>query len=483
MSRQSLPLPRVQPEAVGIPSSAVESFVIALEAAGGAHSFMVLRRGQVAAEGWWKPYTPERPHLLFSLSKSFTSTAVGLAVEEGHLSLDDTVISFFPECLPQETPDNLRNMRVHHLLSMATGHDEDTTGRTRGAADGDWVRAFLSLPVEHVPGTKFVYNTAATYLCSAILQKLTGETVLDYLDTRLFMPLGIPKPTWQACPRGRSVGGSGLSLRTEDIARFGQCLLQNGMWNGQQVIPASWITKATTAQVANGDPADNSDWTQGYGYQFWRCRHGFYRGDGAFGQFCVVMPEHDAVVAITGGMNDLQAPLNAIWDHLLPAMNGPAPVKEIVSTSLPPRRFEIPVPKGQPSSMTARSVSGKVYQLDPNAQDLQTVVFGFQDERSTVVFRGENTQQTIVSGFRDWVDGTAPGREGWPRMGTLPADKTAVRGAWTDDSTFSMTLCYVEMPYIETVTCRFEGTAVRISRRFNVGFTPDDRADLVGTMV
>jgi CubicO group peptidase (beta-lactamase class C family) len=157
-------------------------------------------------------------------------------------------------------------------------------------------------------------------MLSAIVQKVTGQTVLDYLRPRLFEPLGIENPEWGSSPQGVTFGGWGLKIRTEDIARFGQLYLQKGKWEGKQLLPASWIEQATAKQVSNGsDPA--RDWDQGYGFQFWRCRHGAYRGDGANGQFCIVMPELDAVIAITADTRDMQAELNVVWDHLLPAFH------------------------------------------------------------------------------------------------------------------------------------------------------------------
>src|SRR6476659_10029224 len=154
-------------------------------------------------------------------------------------------------------------------------------------------------------------------MLSAAVQKATGQTLLDYLKPRLFDPLGIAKPTWEASPQGISAGGYGLSVRTEDIAKFGQLYLQKGKWNGKQLVPAAWCEEATARQTSNGSNP-KSDWDQGYGYQFWRCRHGAYRGDGAFGQYCVVLPEQDAVIAITSGLRDMQAVLNLVWNNLLP---------------------------------------------------------------------------------------------------------------------------------------------------------------------
>ncbi len=319
-------LPRSTPESQGISSAALLAFVDALGRVPEVHSLMVLRHGYVVAEGWWSPYAASRPHMLFSLSKSFTSSAVGLAVAEGRLSVNDLLISFFPDEAPLHPGANLANMRIRHLLSMSTGHAEDTTGRLHANPDGDWIKAFLALPVEHVPGTHFVYNSGASYMLAAVVQKLAGMQLIDYLTPRLFAPLGIQNPTWETSAQGINFGGWGLSIKTEDIARFGQMYLQKGLWEGKRILSEAWIAQATSKQVENGTKPD-SDWEQGYGYQFWRCRHGAYRGDGAFGQYCIVMPEQDTVLAITSGVDDMQAVLNVAWQHLLPAL-GPLPLPE-----------------------------------------------------------------------------------------------------------------------------------------------------------
>lgn len=314
-------LPRSSPGSQGVPSAAIGKLLdYYAEKELELHSIMLLRHGKVVAEGWWEPYGPDRPHMLFSLSKSFTSTAIGFAVEEGLLTVDDLVCDFFPEQVPEVISPNLAKMSIHHLLSMSTGHEQDPSNPVFSTSDGDWVKAFLSLDVEREPGTHFVYNTAATYMLAAILHKITGQSLLDYLTPRLFEPLGIVGATWETCPKGINTGGFGLSIKTEDIAKFGQLYLQNGVWNGKQLISAQWIAEAVKKQISNGDDP-NSEWAQGYGYQFWRCRHNAYRGDGAFGQFCIVVPEQDMVVAITSGVNDMQGVMNGIWEIILPSLS------------------------------------------------------------------------------------------------------------------------------------------------------------------
>ncbi|MBX9243647.1 serine hydrolase, partial [Actinotalea ferrariae] len=308
-------LPRRTPEEQGVASSGLLALVDALEAVDEVHSLMVVTRGAVVAEGWWDPYTPDRPHQLFSLTKTFTAIAVGLAEAEGLLSPDDLVLDHVS--LEGAAPHpNLERMRLEHLLTMTTGHHEDTSDRV--FEQEDWVQAFLRLPVEHEPGTHFAYNTAATHVLAAVVQGVTGERVIDYLGPRLLEPLGITGATTEQSPTGVDTGGFGMSARTEDVARLGVLLLDDGRWRGRRILPEGWVAAASRARTPS--TGENPDWQQGYGYQMWRGRHGSFRGDGAFGQFCVVLPEQETVVAITAGTQDMQGVLDALWAHLLPAV-------------------------------------------------------------------------------------------------------------------------------------------------------------------
>ena len=320
VASDGISLKRATPESMGVSSAGIREFIeVADRTVDSMHSFMLVRHGQVVAEAWWAPETPDKQHILWSLSKSFTSTAVGFAVTEGKLSIDDTVLQFFPDDVPADVSNNLKSMRIRDLLTMSTGHQDEVNL----AKETNWAKAFLAHPVPHKPGTHFRYNTPATFMLSAIVQKVTGQTVLEYLTLRLFEPLGIKAPKWDTNPQGISIGGYGLFVRTEDIARFGLLYQQQGQWNGKQILPAEWVQLATSRHVSNGsDPS--RDWDQGYGFQFWRCRHGAFRGDGKDGQFCIVLPEQDAVIAITANTRDMQGELNVVWDKLLPAFHGEA---------------------------------------------------------------------------------------------------------------------------------------------------------------
>jgi CubicO group peptidase (beta-lactamase class C family) len=463
-------LPRSSPEAQGVSSTAVLSFIEASEKIDSMNSFMLVRHGHVVTEGWWSPYDAASPHSLYSLSKSFTSTAVGLAVAEGKLSLDDEVLKFFPDDAPPKPENNLKAMRVSDLLRMSTGHQTEPPRK----ADEAWTTTFLAHPVPFKPGTHFLYNTSATYMLSAIVQKATGQTVLDYLRPRLFEPLGIENPTWEASPQGVSAGGYGLSVRTEDIASFGQLYLRKGKWQGKQLVPEAWVDAATARQTSNGS-TPTSDWDQGYGYQFWRCRNGAYRGDGAFGQYCVVLPEQDAVVVITSGVKDMQAVLNVVWEELLPAFN---------ASSLPPndearRKLEqklkgltLRPPEG---SASPANVWGKKYVFPANERKLESLALEStgQDGAVTLVAKIGGTERRIHCGRGTWQKG----RLGW---GRLPEQPAAASGAWTENDTFTAKLCFYETPFVVTVKLKFAGGEVRCTSEANVGFGSTKEPELVG---
>ncbi len=465
-------LPRSTPEAQGVSSPELLAFVEAADKQiDSMNSFMLLRHGHVVAEGWWAPYSAESPHSLYSLSKSFTSTAVGLAIAEGKLSLDDEVLKFFPEDAPSEPSANLKAMRVRDLLRMATGQQTEPPR----PPDVPWTRAFLAHPVPFKPGTHFLYNTTATYMLSAIVQKVTGMTVLDYLRPRLFEPLGIDHPTWETSPQGISAGGYGLSIRTEDIARFGQLYLQKGKWQGKQLVPESWVAEATTRQVANGSNP-KSDWDQGYGYQFWRCRHGAYRGDGAFGQYCIVLPEQDAVIAITSGVKDMQAVLNLVWDRLLPALkSSPLEPNEAAAMKLQEtlKGLKVRTPQGSGSPAT---VSGKKYVFPSNDRKLEAIALetGDKDGTVTLVARMGGAEQRIVCGRGTWHKG----RLAW---GQLPQQPAAASAAWTEDDTLTVKLCFYETPFIQTLTLKLSGQQLNLNTEANVGFGRTKPLQLVGT--
>ncbi|MGQ7297142.1 serine hydrolase domain-containing protein [Quadrisphaera sp. KR29] len=316
-------LPAAPPSAQGVDARGVSALLDALEAHPriDSHSLVLVRHGHVVARGWWAPYAPDQPHLLYSLSKSFTATALGLAVGEGLLSLDDRLLDVLPELADAAAGERARSWTLRHLLGMASGHLAETWDRAQAADPAEPLRGFLGIEPEREPGTVFAYNQPCTYAVAAAVQRATGSTLLEHLRARLLGPLGVTGTErfgWQQHPAGRDLGFTGLHATTDAVAALGVLLLQGGRWGGRQLLPDGWVEQASRAHLPTPHEPE-VDWRQGYGFQLWRQRHGF-RGDGAFGQFLLVLPEHDAVVAITSDTPDMQAVLDAVWEHLLPAL-------------------------------------------------------------------------------------------------------------------------------------------------------------------
>lgn len=465
------------PEAEGISSHAILDFLDALEREqpDAIHSFLLRRHGKIVAEAWWSPYNPDSPHMLYSLSKSFTSTAIGMAQDEGLLSIHDPVISFFPEQTPDNPGDNLKAMRIRDLLKMNSGHQSGTNGRMREGKT--WAAGFLALEVQHKPGTHFLYNTGATYMLSAIIQKITGETLLEYLTPRLFDPLGIEHPTWESDPDGINVGGWGLSITTEDISRFGQLYLQKGNWHGKQLISAAWVEEATSFQTSNGSDPD-SDWEQGYGYQFWRCRHDIYRGDGAFGQFCIVMPEQEAVLAITSGSSDMQGILNMVWEHLLPAMKENALPADEEGLELLNERIQglaISMVEGKNDAPLAAGISGKTYRIQPNSQGIRSISFNFESSPAVIYIKSENAAQSFKVGYHSMEMGSMISP-------LLTSGNIAVSGAWESPDKYRVKMIYYETPHEIQHTFHFNGDRLWWDSDLNVSFGPTRLERLSGSL-
>ncbi|ROQ07608.1 MULTISPECIES: serine hydrolase [unclassified Curtobacterium] len=420
--------PRTTPSALDIDARGVLAFVDALESTPGVepHSLMLLRHGQVAAEGWWQPYAADRVHLLYSLSKSFTAAAVGIAVREGLIDLDATALSYFPELDDEITDERSRRIRVRHLLAMASGHREDAIDRARELDRMDVVRGFLLLPPDEEPGSLFTYNQPCTYTLAAIVRRVSGGSLVDYLRPRLLDPLGIDDLAWRRDESGGELGFSGCYTTTSAVAALGQLYLQRGVWEGERILDEDWVAAATRKQIDNLDE-ENPDWSQGYGFQFWMARHGF-RGDGAYGQFCVVLPEQDVVLAITGQSLDMQAVLDAAWQHLLPAVDRPADTG--ADTALEARLASLGLPPVSGGPLPEH-VAGRALRVLPGAA-LDAVGFD----------RGAHGIRLSVSA--DGASASVPVGEGeWAVEGALAAS-----AATQSDGTVLVALRFVETPHL-----------------------------------
>jgi CubicO group peptidase (beta-lactamase class C family) len=446
-------LKRSTPEAEGISSAAILSFIEAAEENIDAmHSFMILRHGKVVSEGWWAPYNPTSPHTMWSLSKSFTSTAIGFAVQENLLSLDDLVISFFPDEIPEEPSWQLKELRIKDLLTMNTGHRQEP--RIFRGSNDNFVKAFFEAEIEFMPGTHFLYNTAATYILSAILQKVSGEKLVDFLEPRLFNPLNIKKPVWDECPMGINIGGFGLNITTEDIAKLGQLYLQRGNWNGKQLLSENWIEMATSKQVSNGSNPGN-DWAQGYGFQFWRCRHNCYRGDGMRGQFCIIVPEHDAVIAITSGTDDMAGIMNLVWDILLPAMKKeklPANEAGFLALKNKVANLSLKTIEGESYSADSKQINKKKYSVSTNTVGIKSIAFNLGKKEHSISIEMEDGIEVIPIGCGEYSKSELNNQWAFTRS---KSKKIATSGAWVKPNEYQIRIYQYETPEGLTYSFRF----------------------------
>lgn len=450
------------------------------------HGFVILQHGNTVADGWWHPYRSDVRHQLYSLSKSFTSTAAGFAVSEGILSLDDTVISFFPNKVPKDANDFLRSMKIRHLLSMATGHEAEPEIRT----SKDWVKEFLATPPTREPGTHFLYNSIATYMVSAILQKITGLTVRDYLMPRLFTPLGIPEPEWDSCPKGINAGGWGLWLTTGEIARFGQFLLNKGIWNGVRLLPQEWVDTASRTHIDNSSQS-NPDWKVGYGFQFWRCRHGFYRGDGAFGQYCIVMDEHDAIIAITSGVADMQAVLDLVWKHLIPEQHVDCEKKimepdkaDNLAERCQSLQYGPPVLSLslEESTMLFDKWRGSCWNISENPFMIKAIVFNSVGRQTYFEIEDERGSHRIPFGWGHWVESNSTFKRHNHRKRRKFISFASAN--WKTPNCFQLTCRFPETPdwYTVDITQKSESD-LEIKLTTNVSFGPVNALEAMGKLV
>lgn len=449
-------LPRSTPESMGIPSEIIRKTIEKLNKLDSMNSIMILRHGHVCAEAWWKPYSPSIPHELFSLSKSFVSVAVGCLREEGKLKLTDKLVSFFPEYADRVRDPKMDRMELRHLLMMGAGHGRHYEEYLFRAAEKDPAELFLGSELEFEPGTHFQYNSSATYMLASVVRKVSGENVREYLMPRLFDPLGIQPGIWENSCTGTNLGGWGFYLKTEDIAKFAQLILEGGKFGGKQLIPEDYIREASSMQNDNS-MNQNPDWKCGYGYQFWISQHGF-RGDGACGQYALILPEQDMAIATTAGLRNMQDILTVIWENLLPGVSDILPENPEEHGKLTEvlRRLEIPFIQGD---ITARCAPF-TWKLGENAAGISSVSLDCGKDRCTLKFENGNGTETITAGFGFLCDNLVKLQDSLPRRG-------AARAAWLPDGTLQIQISYYETPFRDIWFIHPENRTIRCQEHLN----------------
>jgi CubicO group peptidase (beta-lactamase class C family) len=470
-------LPRSIPEVEGVSSAGIIDFLNAIDTGRQEiHSFMFLRHGRVIAQGWWSPYGPDYRHVMFSASKTFTATGIGLAVTENRLKLTDKVVSFFPYSLPDSISNYMKELTVENLLTMSVGQDPASMG---GGSEEDWITEFIKNDPVHKPGTVFKYNNMATFMLSAIVQQVTGQTLFDYLKPRIFDPLSIRGIDWDKNPQGINLGMIGLRLRTEDMAKFGQLLLQNGKWNNKQLIPEAWIKQATSFKIESNDPSNKSpkeanDWAQGYCYQMWRGRNNSVRLDGMGGQFVILFPDKDAIVVLTANAINTQEELNLVHNYLIPAIKSSQAIRPDPDTynELQKKQSALYLKPQVPQtseSVFPTKISGKEFILDDNDYQVQSVYFTFKNNECSFAIKRNNQISVVKAGLGSWeminskmTSLLVPQRVTASKSidASYAVLKPSIRVgscySWTDSGTLEITARFVEESLgPQTINCKF----------------------------
>lgn len=399
LSAWAYELPCTSPEAQGLESKAVGALIDSLMSLPQAelHNLTVLRHGNIVAQASPSPFTADMQHELFSVSKTFTAAAVGLAIEANRLDLDDRLGAILPEALPDSVSPWLADVTVDDLLTMTSGMTVDWA--MRGQQD-HWAQVMASKPMVAEPGKKFSYDSMSTYLLSAIVQKVMGRSVLDLLTEKVFEPLEITDFAWDYSPDGVTTGGWGLWMKPDGLARFGQMLLDGGRWQGRQILPQSWVKEMMTEQVSLVD--------EGYNYQMWKCNHkSASRADGAWGQFIVVMPEEDMVVVVTQCARGVAArQLPWIWGLLSPATHD-QPLAEGKDYKALIRKIDTlahPFPKGKATSRLQQALYGKTVELPQNSMNWKSlrIEAGEKGEIRLLTLNDKGETDTLSCGYRHW---------------------------------------------------------------------------------
>ena len=391
-------LPRTSPEAVGMRSSQVIAFFDSLLSMPQTeiHSVIVMRKGNVVGELYPVPFRPEYKHTQFSCSKTFVAAAVGIAIGEKKLRLDDRLVTFFPDKLPKVVSWRLSSITIEDLLTMRSGFTVDTQMRN---VSRQWIRDYLAHPMNADPGKLFQYDSIDTYLLSAILQKVTGMTVLDYLKRKVFKALNITDVYWELSPEGIVAGGWGLYIQPESLAKFGQLLLQRGRWHGEQLIPAVWVDTMMHKHVERMDG-------DGYCYQMWRCGYPTaVRADGAYGQYIIVVPRQDIVIVInqcslTGGARQFTQIWKTLFKGIRPQPQPPSTDYQLLKQ----RRDSLPVVRGEMSNSLIVDYQGLPIHLNRNPMKWKTLSFEADDVMTITDERGVAAR--VMLGYQLWATST-----------------------------------------------------------------------------
>ena len=440
---------RGTPESVGIPSQTITNFILRLQKQKvPMHSILVYRHDCLVTEGYYAPYQPDTLHRMFSISKSFTSIAIGLLADEGKLSLDDPIISYFPDKVPDDVHPWIAAMTIRDMLMMRTCH-ASTTYKVN--MQTDWVESFFTVPPTHPAGKLFHYDTSSAHTLAALAERLSGMSMLDYLKEKLSV-LGFSRESYMLTdPFGVSMGGSGLTATPMDLLKFAYLIAHEGLVDGKQLLSSSYIRKATSNLTPTLVPAPCRSEACGYGYQFWRNEKDGYVCYGMGGQLIIFLPKWDLICITTadtqgiGGGNQLI--YDALYDEILPSL-APNPLpedqkshQELLSLL---QKLEIAPLEASISSPVAKKVDQIRFSVAANDQGFSDLRLTLGKDEGTLSFTLREKEYQLVFGL------------GCIRTGIFPVyeQRYAASGAWLADDTFYLRFHIIDA-YVGSVHFEF----------------------------
>ena len=370
------------------------------------HCIEIYEKGSLILRTSQHPYSCENKRELYSLSKTFTSTSIGIAQDMGLLNVEERVVDIFPDKCPETISENLGKMKIRHVLSMNTGHKACVMPKMYYA--NDCAKAFLEQAVDFEPGTHFTYNTGATCMLGAILERKSGMSLFDFAQKYLLSPLGIEGSYWNTVKDGTAEAGVGFQASCDDILKLGILYLNKGEYNGKRIVSEKWVKEATKPISDNGSNG-NPDWCSGYGYQIWiNAKEGF-RGDGAFGQLCMVFPEEERVVAIMANCEDMQKEIDGVLELL----------KETFDKAEEPEEF----PTLGKCDKKDYPFMNKKISLAENPMGFESVFLGYEGDNLAIKFSDGKNEQIILAGNGEYVRSSYRAKWRKPKLvGMMRAD-------------------------------------------------------------
>ena len=466
---QTNELPRSTPEEQGVPSKALTALFDSLHALPltDMHAVVVMRHGKVIGEMYPQPFAPEYRHTMYSCSKTFVGVAVGLAIADNRLRIEDRVATFFPELLPENVSPELASMTVRHLLMMSSGVKPDWNMRSRGT---EWIRTFLAKPVVK-PG-EYAYDSMVSYMLAAIVQKVTGKKLTEYLQERVFSHMNVTEWAWEESPEGVNTGGWGVHMQPESLAKFGQLILDEGRWEGKQLVPAEWIREMCKKQQETGREV--------YGYHIWHCggHDGAVRADGALGQYVISILDKDMVVVMTEAtLGNGRDQRRLIWDVLLPHIQDeplPANKKDYQALMKKQASYKLPEVKGKAASAFASNFENKEIELGKNPFGWKSLRLNFGKKQVTMtVTETDGKSYELPFGYQQWM---TTSMEAYPPYSITPIDRFKglegpyyVSGsyAWTSKEELQLKTHYVNWVSSLEMTFRIEDGEVKLNVQTN----------------